>query len=206
MIERRVLGLVDYAETFAAMKTFTQHRNGDTPDQLWLLEHPPVFTQGVAGKASHLLAPGDIPVVKIDRGGQVTYHGPGQWVVYVLLDIRRSGLTVRGLVTAIERAVIAQLAQYGIKGESNPKAPGVYVDERKIAALGLKVSRGCSYHGVSLNVDMDLEPFRRINPCGHAGLEVISMATLLGATALDKDAIGQALLDSLEHEFTHPTT
>jgi len=188
------------------MKTFTQHRNGDTPDQLWLLEHPPVFTQGVAGKASHLLAPGDIPVVKIDRGGQVTYHGPGQWVVYVLLDIRRSGLTVRGLVTAIERAVIAQLAQYGIKGESNPKAPGVYVDERKIAALGLKVSRGCSYHGVSLNVDMDLEPFRRINPCGHAGLEVISMATLLGATALDKDAIGQALLDSLEHEFTHPTT
>ncbi len=206
MIERRLLGLVDYAETFAAMKTFTQHRNGDTPDQLWLLEHPPVFTQGVAGKASHLLAPGDIPVVKIDRGGQVTYHGPGQWVVYVLLDIRRSGLTVRGLVTAIERAVIAQLAQYGIKGESNPKAPGVYVDERKIAALGLKVSRGCSYHGVSLNVDMDLEPFRRINPCGHAGLEVISMATLLGATALDKDAIGQALLDSLEHEFTHPTT
>ena len=206
MIERRLLGLVDYAETFAAMKTFTQHRNGDTPDQLWLLEHPPVFTQGVAGKASHLLAPGDIPVVKIDRGGQVTYHGPGQWVVYVLLDIRRSGLTVRGLVTAIERAVIAQLAQYGIKGESNPKAPGVYVDERKIAALGLKVSRGCCYHGVSLNVDMDLEPFRRINPCGHAGLEVISMATLLGATALDKDAIGQALLDSLEHEFTHPTT
>jgi lipoyl(octanoyl) transferase len=206
VIERRLLGLVDYAETFAAMKTFTQHRNGDTPDQLWLLEHPPVFTQGVAGKASHLLAPGDIPVVKIDRGGQVTYHGPGQWVVYVLLDIRRSGLTVRGLVTAIERAVIAQLAQYGIKGESNPKAPGVYVDERKIAALGLKVSRGCSYHGVSLNVDMDLEPFRRINPCGHAGLEVISMATLLGATALDKDAIGQALLDSLEHEFTHPTT
>ena len=206
MIERRLLGLVDYAETFAAMKTFTQHRNGDTPDQLWLLEHPPVLTQGVAGKASHLLAPGDIPVVKIDRGGQVTYHGPGQWVVYVLLDIRRSGLTVRGLVTAIERAVIAQLAKYGIKGESNPKAPGVYVDERKIAALGLKVSRGCSYHGVSLNVDMDLEPFRRINPCGHAGLEVISMATLLGATALDKDAIGQALLDSLEHEFTHPTT
>ena len=122
MIERRLLGLVDYAEAFAAMKTFTQHRNGDTPDQLWLLEHPPVFTQGVAGKASHLLAPGDIPVVKIDRGGQVTYHGPGQWVVYVLLDIRRSGLTVRGLVTAIERAVIAQLAQYGIKGESNPKA------------------------------------------------------------------------------------
>ena len=204
MIERRLLGLVDYDETFSAMKAFTQNRTEDTPDELWLLEHPAVFTQGVAGKAAHLLAPGDIPVVKIDRGGQVTYHGPGQWVVYVLLDIRRSSLTVRGLVTAIERAVIALLANYGIQASADPKAPGVYVEGRKIAALGLKVSRGCSYHGVSLNVDMDLEPFRRINPCGHAGLEVISMASLLGADAVDKEAIGQALLNSLEYEFSRP--
>ena len=206
MITRRLLGLVDYNETFSAMKTFTQSRQGNTPDELWLLEHPSVFTQGVAGKSSHLLAPGNIPVVKIDRGGQVTYHGPGQWVVYVLLDIRRGSLTVRGLVTAIERAVISLLAQDGIRGLADPKAPGVYVDGKKIAALGLKVSRGCSYHGVALNVDMDLEPFRRINPCGHAGLEVISMASLLGHEAVDKEAIGHALLDSLENEFTGPTT
>jgi len=184
------------------MKAFTRSRGADTPDELWLLEHPAVFTQGVAGKAAHLLAPGNIPVVKIDRGGQVTYHGPGQWVVYVLLDIRRGSLTVRGLVTAIERAVISLLAKYDIEGSADPKAPGVYVEGRKIAALGLKVSRGCSYHGVSLNVDMDLEPFRRINPCGHAGLEVISMASLLDPDTLDKETIGQALLDSLEHEFT----
>ena len=206
MIERRLLGLVDYDEAFSAMKAFTQNRTEDTPDELWLLEHPAVFTQGVAGKAAHLLAPGDIPVVKIDRGGQVTYHGPGQWVVYVLLDIRRGGLTVRGLVTAIERAVIALLARYDIQASADPKAPGVYVEGRKIAALGLKVSRGCSYHGVSLNVDMDLEPFRRINPCGHAGLEVTSMASLMGADAVDKEAIGQALLDSLEFEFSRPAT
>ena len=149
MIERRLLGLVDYEETFSAMKAFTRSRGADTPDELWLLEHPAVFTQGVAGKAAHLLAPGNIPVVKIDRGGQVTYHGPGQWVVYVLLDIRRGSLTVRGLVTAIERAVISLLAKYDIEGAADPKAPGVYVEGRKIAALGLKVSRGCSYHGVS---------------------------------------------------------
>ena len=206
MIERRLLGLVDYDEAFSAMKAFTQNRTEDTPDELWLLEHPAVFTQGVAGKAAHLLAPGDIPVVKIDRGGQVTYHGPGQWVGYVLLDIRRGSLTVRGLVTAIERAVIALLARYDIQASADPKAPGVYVEGRKIAALGLKVSRGCSYHGVCLNVDMDLEPFRRINPCGHAGLEVTSMGSLMGADAVDKEAIGQALLDSLEFEFSRPAT
>jgi len=184
------------------MKTFTLERDADTADQLWLLEHPPVFTQGVAGKSEHVLAPGDIPVVAIDRGGQVTYHGPGQLVVYVLLDIRRVGLTVRGLVSAIERAVIALLGQYGVEARADAKAPGVYVAGQKIAALGLKVSRGCSYHGLSLNVDMDLEPFQRINPCGYAGLEVTSMATLLGAGALNKSAIGNALLDCLEFEFS----
>ena len=184
------------------MKTFTLERDADTADQLWLLEHPPVFTQGVAGRSEHVLTPGDIPVVAIDRGGQVTYHGPGQLVVYVLLDIRRVGLTVRGLVSAIERAVIALLRQYGVEAHADPKAPGVYVAGQKIAALGLKVSRGCSYHGMSLNVDMDLEPFQRINPCGYADLEVTSMATLLGSGALDKAAVGNALLDCLEFEFT----
>lgn len=184
------------------MKTFTLERDADTADQLWLLEHPPVFTQGVAGRSEHVLTPGDIPVVAIDRGGQVTYHGPGQLVVYVLLDIRRVGLTVRGLVSAIERAVIALLGRYGVEAHADPKAPGVYVAGQKIAALGLKVSRGCSYHGMSLNVDMDLEPFQRINPCGYADLEVTSMATLLGSGALDKAAVGNALLDCLEFEFT----
>lgn len=184
------------------MKTFTLERDADTADQLWLLEHPPVFTQGVAGRSEHVLTPGDIPVVAIDRGGQVTYHGPGQLVVYVLLDIRRVGLTVRGLVSAIERAVIALLARYGVEAHADPKAPGVYVAGQKIAALGLKVSRGCSYHGMSLNVDMDLEPYQRINPCGYADLEVTSMATLLGSGALDKGVVGNALLDCLEFEFT----
>ena len=184
-MERRLLGRVDFAETFAAMKAFTSERGETTPDQLWLVEHPPVFTQGVAGKAEHLLAPGDIPVVAADRGGQVTYHGPGQLVVYVLLDVRRAGLTVRGLVSAIERAVISVLAGYGIEAVADPKAPGVYVAGRKIAALGLKVSRGRSYHGLSLNVDMDLEPFARINPCGYPDLEVTSMAQLLHRHDLD---------------------
>ena len=188
-MERRLLGRVDFAETFAAMKAFTSERGETTPDQLWLVEHPPVFTQGVAGKAEHLLAPGDIPVVAADRGGQVTYHGPGQLVVYVLLDVRRAGLTVRGLVSAIERAVISVLAGYGIEAVADPKAPGVYVAGRKIAALGLKVSRGRSYHGLSLNVDMDLEPFARINPCGYPDLEVTSMAQLLHRHDLDLSLI-----------------
>lgn len=200
-MERRLLGRVDFAETFAAMKAFTAERDDGTPDQLWLVEHPSVFTQGVAGKAEHLLAPGDIPVVAADRGGQVTYHGPGQVVVYVLLDVRRAGLTVRGLVSAIERAVISVLASYGIESIADPKAPGVYVEGRKIAALGLKVSRGRSYHGLSLNVDMDLEPFARINPCGYPDLEVTSMAQLLHRHDFDSAAVGGELLDALEQEF-----
>jgi len=201
-MERRLLGRVDFAETFAAMKAFTSERGETTPDQLWLVEHPPVFTQGVAGKAEHLLAPGDIPVVAADRGGQVTYHGPGQLVVYVLLDVRRAGLTVRALVSAIERAVIGVLAGYGIEAVADPKAPGVYVAGRKIAALGLKVSRGRSYHGLSLNVDMDLEPFARINPCGYPDLEVTFMAQLLHGHDLDSAALGCELLDALEQEFS----
>jgi lipoyl(octanoyl) transferase len=201
MLRRRELGMVEYAPTLTAMRNFTDTRGHDTPDELWLLQHPPVFTQGQAGKAHHLLAPGDIPVLQVDRGGQVTYHGPGQWVAYLLLDLRRRGLGVRALVTLIEQAIIALLAEYGIESAARPDAPGVYVADAKIASLGLRVRRGCSYHGLALNVDMDLEPFRRINPCGHEGLEVTSMARLLPGTP-DLEAVGRRLLDLLEERLS----
>ena len=190
----RELGLVEYAPTLAAMKTFTDSRDPDTPDELWLLQHPAVFTQGQAGRAEHLLAPGDIPVVQVDRGGQVTYHGPGQSVIYLLVDLRRLGLGVRDLVNAIERAVLDLLSEYGIEAATRPAAPGVYVAGAKIASLGLRVRRGCSYHGLALNVDMDLEPFQRINPCGYQGLQVTSMARQLPDEVLDMDVIGRRLL------------
>jgi lipoyl(octanoyl) transferase len=200
-MERHVLGKVDYQETFESMKKITRERDDSAADQLWLLQHDPVFTQGISGKAEHLLSPGDIPVVQIDRGGQVTYHGPGQWVVYVLVDLRRAQKKVRQLVTDLEQAVIELLKNYDITAAANPYAPGVYVDGRKIASLGLKVSRGCSYHGLALNVEMDLEPFARINPCGHPGLEVTSMAALTGTTDLPMDLIGHQLLDHLEKQL-----
>ncbi len=203
-MQLRYLGLADYADTFAAMQRFTRERDGDTEDELWLLQHPPVFTQGISGKAEHLLAPGDVPVVQIDRGGQVTYHGPGQWVVYLLVDIRRAGIGVRQLVTLIEAAIVDVLGRYGIAAAPDPKAPGVYVDGRKIASLGLKISRGCSYHGLALNVDMDLSPFQRINPCGYAGLEVVSMATLLAGQTVDLSKVGEQLLAQLEGQFIEP--
>jgi lipoyl(octanoyl) transferase len=172
LIRIRRLGLVEYVPTWEAMKAFTAARNGDTPDELWLLQHPPVFTLGQAGKPEHLLDPGSIPVVKIDRGGQVTYHGPGQVVAYLLLDLRRRGFTVTELVRRMEQAVIDLLGSYGVSAERRRGAPGVYVADAKIAALGLKIRAGCSYHGLALNVDMDLAPFRRINPCGYPGLAV----------------------------------
>ncbi len=176
----RHLGLVDYAATFASMQAFTAQRDAATPDELWLLEHAPVFTLGLNADPSHVLASGDIPVVKVDRGGPVTYLGPGQLVAYVLIDLQRRRLGVRTLVTALENAVIATLAGYGIVAAADPKAPGVYVNGAKIASLGLRIRRGASYHGLALNVDMDLEPFRRINPCGHAGLAVTQVAALGG--------------------------
>jgi lipoyl(octanoyl) transferase len=154
------------------MQTFTQHRDALSTDELWVVQHPPVFTLGRNGKMEHVLAPGDIPVIPIDRGGQVTYHGPGQLVIYLLLDIRRKNIAVRELVVKIEQSVIDLLSRYGIHAEGDRDAPGVYVQGRKIAALGLRVTRGRTYHGLSLNVDMDLEPFQRINPCGYAGLQV----------------------------------
>lgn len=172
-------GLCDYRERWQAMSDFTNQRTPETPDQLWLVEHPPVFTQGQAGKPEHLLLPGDIPVVQSDRGGQVTYHGPGQLVAYPLLDLRRLKIGVRDLVTALEQTLVATLADYGIDSAPKPDAPGVYVEGRKIASLGLRVRKGCSFHGLALNVDMDLSPFSRINPCGYQGLAMTQIADLL---------------------------
>lgn len=195
------LGLVDYAATLGQMRHFTDTRDTSTPDELWLLQHPQVFTQGQAGKAEHLLAPGDIPVIQVDRGGQVTYHGPGQWVLYLLVDIKRRGMGVRQLVSLIEAAIVSTLAEYEIDAAPDPKAPGVYVDGEKIASLGLRVRRGCSYHGLALNVDMDLEPFQRINPCGFSGLSVTSMARCLPGTTLDVDAVGKRLQEIVAAEL-----
>jgi lipoyl(octanoyl) transferase len=175
---RRALGRVAYVPTWRAMQAFNAARSPDTPDQLWLVEHPPVFTLGLAGRPEHVLAPGDIPVVPIDRGGQVTYHGPGQAVVYVLMDLRRRGYGVREMVRRIEAAVIEVLEERQVRGERRAGMPGIYVDGAKIAAIGLRVSRGCTYHGVSLNVDMDLEPFGRIDPCGYPGLASTRLADL----------------------------
>lgn len=172
----RWLGRADYATTWRAMQAFTDARDAATPDEVWFLEHGPVFTQGLNGRPEHLLAPGDIPVVGIDRGGQATYHGPGQLVVYPLVDLRRRGIGVRGLVLALENAVIALAAGLGIEAAGRREAPGVYVRGRKLASIGLRVRRGCSYHGLALNVDMDLEPFSRINPCGMAGLAMTQLA------------------------------
>lgn len=171
----RELGLVDYPQAWQAMQRFTNQRGPDTGDEIWLLEHPPVFTQGQAGKAEHLLMPGDIPVIQADRGGQVTYHGPGQLVAYLLLDVRRSGVGVRELVSRMERSLVELLASYGVAAYAKPDAPGVYVGAAKIASLGLRIRNGRSFHGLALNVDMDLEPFQRINPCGYAGMAMTQL-------------------------------
>ena len=175
----RRLGLVDYLPTLEAMRRFTAERDEQTPDEIWLLQHPRVFTQGQTGKAEHLLAPGDIPVVQVERGGQVTYHGPGQLVAYLMLNLRRQKLGVRELVTAMEQALVDVLAGYGIEAAPKADAPGVYVAGDKIASLGLRVRNGCSFHGLALNVDMDMSPFQRINPCGYAGLKMIQLRDLL---------------------------
>jgi len=176
----RELGLVEYLPTWHAMQHFTNNRGPQTADEVWLLQHLPVFTQGQAGKAEHLLLPGDIPVVQADRGGQVTYHGPGQLVGYLLLDVRRLGFGVRELVNRIEHSLIDLLAGYGVEAAAKPDAPGVYVDGAKIASLGLRIRNGRSFHGLALNVDMDLEPFQRINPCGYAGLKMTQLRDLVG--------------------------
>lgn len=172
------LGVTDYGETWQAMKQYTHRRDDKAVDQLWITGHPPVFTQGLNGRAEHVLDRGDIPLLQVDRGGQVTYHGPGQLVIYCLLDLNRLGLGVKALVSRIENAVIELLDAYGIEAQSRAGAPGVYVRQAKIAALGLRIRKGCCYHGLSLNVDMDLEPFSRIDPCGYPGLAVTQLRDL----------------------------
>jgi lipoyl(octanoyl) transferase len=193
------LGRTRYQPVFQAMQSFTVNRTAETPDELWFTEHEPVFTQGQAGRAEHLLAPGDIEVVQSDRGGQVTYHGPGQLVGYLMVDVRRARLTPRALVTAIEAAIVDLLASYGIKGASRADAPGVYVEGAKVASLGLRIKRGCSYHGLALNVRMDLEPFGRINPCGLRNLTVTQLADLGGPNCVDdvKAPLTQRLIEQL---------
>ncbi|MVW76788.1 lipoyl(octanoyl) transferase LipB [Pseudomonas xionganensis] len=192
----RQLGLADYLPTLEAMRRLTVERDEHTPDEIWLLQHPRVFTQGQAGKAEHLLAPGDIPVVQVERGGQVTYHGPGQLVAYLMLDLRRLDLGVRELVTAMEQSLVDVLAGYGIEAAPKADAPGVYVKGEKIASLGLRVSRGCSFHGLALNVDMDMTPFQRINPCGYAGLKMVQLRDLLDTPA-PLDEVAQRLEQAL---------
>ncbi len=192
----RRLGRVEYEPTWRAMQAFTAARTEGTPDELWLLQHPPVYTLGQAGKAEHLIAPTDIPVVAIDRGGQITYHGPGQLVVYVLVDLRRRGYGIRELVARMEQAVIDFLAAQGVTAARLPGAPGVYVEGAKIAALGLRVKQGCTYHGLALNLDMDLVPFAAINPCGYAGMRVTQCRDLGIAMPLEEaeSALSRALL------------
>jgi lipoyl(octanoyl) transferase len=208
-IELHRLGRRPYLPVWQAMRELTDTRDADTPDQFWLVEHDPVFTQGQAGKPEHLLMPGDIPVVQTDRGGQVTYHGPGQVVLYPLIDVRRSRLGVRDLVSGLENAVIALLAEYGIAARARPDAPGVYVmtgmGEAKIASLGLRIRRGGSFHGVALNVDGDLSPFQRINPCGYAGMAMTRLADLVadgaGVATPGVEEIGERLARCLALEL-----
>lgn len=196
---QRRLARTDFCATWQAMRGFTGSRAADTPDELWLTEHAPVFTLGQSGKPEHLLRDIGVPVVKTDRGGQVTYHGPGQAVVYLLADLKRRHLMVRELVRRIEQAVIDLLAEHGLRGERQSGAPGVYVAGAKIAALGLRVTRGCCYHGVALNVDMDLEPYSAINPCGHAGLQVTQLRDL--GVGLDWQEAGAALQQQLARQL-----
>ncbi|MGM0614803.1 MAG: lipoyl(octanoyl) transferase LipB [Pseudomonadota bacterium] len=199
-IELHLWGVHPYLPVWEAMRSLTDTRDAETPDQFWLVEHEPVFTQGRAGKPEHLLMPGDIPVVHTDRGGQVTYHGPGQVVLYPLLDVRRAGVGVRELVSALENAVIDVLEGYGVEASAKPDAPGVYVitatGEAKIASLGLRIRRGGSFHGVALNINADLSPFERINPCGYAGMQMANLADLVEGP-VSCDSVGRELAEAL---------
>ena len=198
----RHLGLVDYEPTWHAMQAFTETRTGETPDELWIVEHPPVYTLGLAGKPEHLLQQTAIPLIKTDRGGQITYHGPGQLVVYLLMDLRRRDYGVRDMVRRIEQAIIDTLADYGIEARGDVNAPGVYVGARKIASLGLRIKNHATYHGLSLNVSMDLAPFGSINPCGYAGLEVTRMADLGVEATLAQ--VAERLIPHLETRLARP--
>ena len=194
----RQLGLQDYQEIWHKMQDFTDNRNAETIDEVWLVEHYPVFTQGQAGKPEHLLQSGAIPLVQSDRGGQITYHGPGQQVMYVLIDIRRhQNLNVRQLVTALEQSVVRTLADYAIEGYSKVDAPGVYIDGKKICSLGLRIRKGCSFHGLAFNINMDLQPFHYINPCGYAGLEMCQLADFIGRDEAVLDKVSPKLVNHL---------
>ena len=195
----RRLGRVDYQPTWLAMQNFSASRTAETTDEIWLLEHPPVFTLGLAGKSEHLLREIDIPLVKTDRGGQITYHGPGQVIIYLLLDLRRRKLNIRELVTCMEQALIDFLASCGIKGERLSDAPGVYVGSAKIAALGLRVKNGCCYHGLSLNVGMDLSPYAAINPCGYENMAITQLHDL--GVPINQESVGEALLTHLQNHL-----
>lgn len=195
----RNLGVQPYLPVWQKMQAFTDQRNAETADEIWVLQHEAVFTQGQAGKAEHLLLTGDIPVVQVDRGGQVTYHGPGQLVIYLLLDLRRNKLGVRDVVTLMETAIIATLQHYAVDAYAKPDAPGVYVGDAKIASLGLRVRRGCTFHGLALNLDMDLEPFLRINPCGYAGMAMTQLCSLV--TDADPQQATQWLVNYLTKEI-----
>jgi lipoyl(octanoyl) transferase len=193
-MKTRYLGREDYVPCWEAMQQFTNERTDATPDEIWFCEHPPVFTLGLNAAKEHLLAPGDIPVVQIDRGGQVTYHGPGILMIYPLIDIRRARIGVRDLVTALEQSVVDLVAEFGITAAARPEAPGVYVDDAKLASVGLRIRRGASFHGMALNVDADLEPFSRINPCGFQGLEM---------TDLKRLGVGLSLEDTADRFLPH---
>ncbi len=195
----RHLGLRDYEPVWHEMQQFTEQRSKNTADEIWLLEHPPVFTLGLNGKHEHILDAGDIPIIQCDRGGQVTYHGPGQLIAYLLFDLKRRNLGVKQLVNKIEQAIIDLLSDSGIKSQRRDKAPGIYIEDAKIAALGLRVRRGCSYHGLSLNIDMDLEPFTRINPCGYANLKAVQIHDVLPDSTIGDTST--ALLKQLEKQF-----
>jgi lipoyl(octanoyl) transferase len=199
VLVRELPGLWPYEPVWRAMQAFTDARSAETIDEFWLLQHEPVFTQGQAGKAEHVLAPGDIPVIPVDRGGQVTYHGPGQIMAYVLVDLRRRGIGVRELVQRIEQAVIDTLAHWNIEARRREGAPGVYVNDAKVAALGLRVRRGCSFHGLAFNAAMDLEPFHRINPCGYKGLAVTQVLDLGGPASLA--VLQSSLVDELARQL-----
>jgi len=198
-VRARALGLVAYEPTWRAMRAFSAARAADAEDQIWLVQHPGVFTLGLAGRREHVRSPGSIPVVSTDRGGQVTYHGPGQAVAYVMLDLRRRGIGARELVRRLEEGAIDFLAGYGIEGSRRQGMPGVYVDGAKIAAIGLRIARGCSYHGIAMNVDLDLEPFSRIDPCGYPGLRATSLAALGARATIDaaQQGLGDALARAL---------
>lgn len=198
----RQLGVQPYGPVSQAMHDFTDSRDDTTPDEVWLVEHLPVFTQGQAGKAEHLLMPGDIPVIQSDRGGQVTYHGPGQQVMYVLLNLKRRKLGVRELVTLLEQTVVNTLAEYGIDAYPRADAPGVYVGDKKICSLGLRIRKGCSFHGLALNVNMDLAPFLRINPCGYAGMAMTQMRET--HAEIETAAVSQVLVSAFLALLNHP--